>query len=178
MLAGLGIVGGLWNKRSRGGAVFLLGLLFSSALALSAGFYFREHYFIFILPAVSLLCGLAISTLSDFVASRSRLVGFIPVLVFCIALSLADSRQKDNSTLKSLPAEASRMTYRIESVSRSPFGLQNTLRDHYQPQRYDCHSRLRAADLFLFRATLRHRIHLHLRAYGGAEATRDRCRKK
>jgi len=87
ILGGLGVVGGLWNKRSRGGTVFLLSLLAASLLALSAGFYFREHYFIFILPAVSLLCGVAISTLSDFVASRNRLARFTPVLVFCVALS-------------------------------------------------------------------------------------------
>src|SRR5262245_21227500 len=87
ILAGLGFVGGLWNKASRSGALFLLGLLAVSLLALSAGFYFREHYFIFILPAVSLLCGLAISMLSDLVASRSRLVRFTPVLMFCVVLS-------------------------------------------------------------------------------------------
>ena len=73
ILGGLGVVGGLWNKRSRVRRSFSSGLLAVSLLALSAGFYFREHYFIFVLPAVSLLCGLAISTLSDFVASRSRL---------------------------------------------------------------------------------------------------------
>jgi 4-amino-4-deoxy-L-arabinose transferase-like glycosyltransferase len=57
MLAGLGLVAGLWNKRTQAATVFLLGLFVSSFLALSAGFYFREHYFIFILPAVSLFAG-------------------------------------------------------------------------------------------------------------------------
>ena len=38
-------------------AVFLLGFLFFSALALCPGFYFRLHYFILVLPAVSLLAG-------------------------------------------------------------------------------------------------------------------------
>src|SRR5262245_49419155 len=73
VLSGVCVVGGLWNNRSRGGAVLLLSFLACSLVSLSVGFYFREHYFIFILPAVSLLCGLAISTLSDFVASRSKL---------------------------------------------------------------------------------------------------------
>ena len=95
ILAGLGVASGLWNKRSRHGAVFLLSLLAVSLLALSAGFYFREHYFIFVLPAVSLLCGLAINTLSDFVPHRSKLIRFTPVLIFCVALcqpTLAERR--------------------------------------------------------------------------------------
>jgi dolichyl-phosphate-mannose-protein mannosyltransferase len=87
ILASLGVGGGFWNKRSRLGAVFLVSFLASSLVALSAGFYFREHYFIFTLPAVSLLCGLAISTLSDFVTCGSRLVRFTPVVVSCVALS-------------------------------------------------------------------------------------------
>src|SRR5262249_33090949 len=58
IIAGVGLVGGLWNQRSRSGAVLLLGLLAVSLLALSAGFYFREHYFIFVLPAISLFVAL------------------------------------------------------------------------------------------------------------------------
>ena len=128
ILAGLGLVSGLWNKRSRGGAVFLLGLLAVSLLALSAGFYFREHYFIFILPAVSLLCGLAISALSDFVASRSRLVRFTPVLVFCIALSqpILAGRQ---FYFEVSPTEACRIAYGSNPFPES-IRIAEYLRDH------------------------------------------------
>jgi hypothetical protein len=131
ILAGLGLLGGLWNKRSRGGALFLLGLLAVSLLALSAGFYFREHYFIFILPAVSLLCGLAISTSSDLVTSRSRLVRFAPVLVFCIALSqpILAGRQFyfDVST-----TEACRIAYGSNPFPES-IRIAEYLRDHSSP---------------------------------------------
>ena len=119
------------NKRSRGGAVFLLGLLAVSLLALSAGFYFREHYFIFILPAVSLLCGLAISTLSDFVASRSRLVGFTPVLVFCIALSQPILAERQ-FYFEVSATEASRIAYGSNPFPES-VRIAEYLRDHSSP---------------------------------------------
>jgi Dolichyl-phosphate-mannose-protein mannosyltransferase len=131
ILGGLGVVGGLWNKRSRGGTIFLLGLLAASLLVLSAGFYFREHYFIFILPAVSLLCGVAISTLSDFVASRGRLVRFTPVLLFCIALSQPILAARQFYFEVSDP-EACRIAYGSNPFPES-VRIAEYLRDHSSP---------------------------------------------
>jgi len=131
VLAGLGVVGGLWNKRSRGGAVFLLGLLAVSLLALSAGFYFREHYFIFILPAVSLLCGLAISTLSDFVASRSKLIRFTPVLIFSVAVCQPILAERRFYFEVSAP-EACRIAYGSNPFPES-IRIAEYLRDHSNP---------------------------------------------
>ncbi|PYL29889.1 MAG: hypothetical protein DMF39_06415 [Verrucomicrobia bacterium] len=79
-LAGLGVIGGLWDKRSRVNAVFLVGFLAFSLAAFSAGFYFREHYYIFVLPAVSLFAGVAMTTGSDLAARRNSLVRFAPLL--------------------------------------------------------------------------------------------------
>ena len=45
-----------WKVETR---VFLAGLLGASLLALSPGFYFREHYFILVIPAVALFAGVA-----------------------------------------------------------------------------------------------------------------------
>jgi len=88
ILAGIGAVAGLWDQRLRGSTAFLIGLLFFSALALCPGFYFRSHYFILVLPAVSLLAGAAISKLSDLVAGRMILVGFAPLLLLAAMLSV------------------------------------------------------------------------------------------
>jgi len=131
VLAGLGVVGGLWNKRSRGGAVFLLSLLAVSLLVLSAGFYFREHYFIFILPAVSLLCGLAISTLSDFVASRSKLIRFTPVLIFSVAVCQPILAERRFYFEVSAP-EACRIAYGSNPFPES-IRIAEYLRDHSNP---------------------------------------------
>jgi hypothetical protein len=71
----------------RAGAISLVGFLAFSLAAFSAGFYFREHYYIFVLPVVSLFTGLAISTVSGLAASRTSLVRFAPLLLCCAALS-------------------------------------------------------------------------------------------
>jgi hypothetical protein len=88
MLAGIGAGVGLWDQRMRASAVFLIGFLFFSALALCQGFYFRPHYFILILPAVSLLVGAAITKLSDLVTGRMILVRFAPLLLLATMLSV------------------------------------------------------------------------------------------
>jgi hypothetical protein len=52
------------------------------------GFFFRTHYFILVLPAVSLLAGAAISKLIEILANRFVMSGFVPLLLFVIALSM------------------------------------------------------------------------------------------
>src|SRR5207248_4462339 len=87
LFAGVGLIAGLWKKRTRYATLFVLGLFVSSFLAFSAGFYFREHYFIFILPAVSLFAGVAVSVLCELGDKSGRLVRFAPFLLFCVVLS-------------------------------------------------------------------------------------------
>ena len=50
---------GRWPAEAR---VLLTGLLVASFAAMCPGFYFREHYFILLLPAVALLSGVAVAT--------------------------------------------------------------------------------------------------------------------
>jgi len=62
-----GILGGIglgmlrWDRRIRQYRVFLIGFLLSSIVALWVGMYFRHHYFVLVLPAVTLLAGVAVS---------------------------------------------------------------------------------------------------------------------
>ena len=67
--------------------VFLFGLLAFSALAVCQDLYFRPHYFIMILPAVSLLVGVAMSKLSDLLTGRMTVVRFIPLFLLGAALA-------------------------------------------------------------------------------------------
>ncbi len=50
-------------KRYRQWAVFTIGLFVFSFLAICPGFYFRGHYFIFLLPVVAILAGAALSAI-------------------------------------------------------------------------------------------------------------------
>ncbi len=73
VLGGLGLVA-LWIVRWEARArVFLTGLLVASFLATCPGFFFRNHYFILILPAVALLVGVALASLRRILErTRSR----------------------------------------------------------------------------------------------------------
>jgi hypothetical protein len=127
-LAGTGLVAGLWEQRTRPIAVFLLAFLLFSALALCPGFYFRLHYFILALPAVSLLAGVAISRLSDLCVDRLIVVRFIPILILGFALAWPILAEK-NFFFEASPAEASRIIY-PESPFAESIRIAEYLREH------------------------------------------------
>lgn len=131
MLAGIGLVAGLWVQRTRASTVFLLGFLFFSALALCTGFYFRLHYFILVLPAVSLLAGVAISRLSDLSVDRSIGVRFIPILILGTALAWPILTER-KFFFEASPADASRMIY-PESPFTESIRVAEYLREHTTP---------------------------------------------
>jgi hypothetical protein len=131
MLAGIGLVAGLWVQRTRASTVFLLGFLFFSALALCMGFYFRLHYFILVLPAVSLLAGVAISRLSDLSVDRPIGVRFIPILILGAALAWPILTER-MFFFEASPADASRMIY-PESPFAESIRIAEYLREHTTP---------------------------------------------
>ena len=126
--AGIGLVAGLWDERTRPGTRFLLGLFAFSVLALCPGFYFRFHYFILVLPAVSLLVGVAISELSDLAGSHTSVTRFIPLLLLSAALSLPIFWEK-KFFLGVSPVEACRMIY-PESPFPESIKIAEYVRDH------------------------------------------------
>lgn len=62
-LAGLGLIFLATDRPFRSRAPFLVAFLFFSFLGVCPGFYFREHYFILMLPAVGLLSGVGVNAL-------------------------------------------------------------------------------------------------------------------
>jgi hypothetical protein len=131
LLAGIGGVAGWWDQQRRASTVFLLGFLLFSTLALCPGFYFRYHYFIFVLPAVSLLVGVAISKLSDLLAGRMTAVRFVPLLLLGAALSLPVLCDK-KFFFEASPMEACRMIY-PEAPFWESVRIAEYVRDHTSP---------------------------------------------
>jgi hypothetical protein len=72
-------------KRYRQWAVFAAGLLVFSFLAVCPGFYFREHYFIFLLPVVAILAGVALSAIDGLF---QRIMPALPRVVITGAIGL------------------------------------------------------------------------------------------
>ena len=95
LAAGIGITACAWQARMRPRALFLLGFFSFAFLALSAGFYFREHYFILILPAIALLAGAAFTALTDLIPPRLKVAHFAPLLFFAMALAFPLIGERD-----------------------------------------------------------------------------------
>ena len=108
----MGVTAFLWDRENRTRAFFVGGFLFFSFLAVCPGFFFREHYFIQMLPAVALLAGIAVSYATQRLsrAGHGWLVTAIPVLLFLIACANSIDRQKA-FFFKMNPLAASRTVY-------------------------------------------------------------------
>jgi hypothetical protein len=95
-IAEIGMVALFWDRRWRPQVFFLTTFTASSLLAVCAGFYFRPHYYILVLPAASILAGLAVSSGRQLLAERGfvQSARLVPLLVFCsaCAFSLWDQR--------------------------------------------------------------------------------------
>ena len=80
ILACAGLVILWWKKADRVSAAFVSAFLVFSFLAVCPGLWFREHYFVLMLPAVALLAGAAVSS-----SPRIGWLVYGAVLIFSIA---------------------------------------------------------------------------------------------
>ena len=93
-LAATGAVLFFARHRDRDAKVFLAGLLLFSFLAVCPGFFFRPHYFIVMLPAVSLLAGAGAASLASRRTNGGNLAGLAWALAAVLALSFAVAAQR------------------------------------------------------------------------------------
>src|SRR2546421_9973861 len=83
----LGVAGFVWNEQARKHAVFIALFLLGSGAALCSGLYFREHYYIFILPVLSLFLGITVVTSLEAFKRWQRAAQ--TVLIIAVAAALA-----------------------------------------------------------------------------------------
>ncbi len=86
-LGAVGLVAAAWDRRVRAAAPLLGGLLVFSFIATSAGFYYRNHYFLLLLPALSILAGVLVSSAAGALghARLPRFVRWMPGAVLAAA---------------------------------------------------------------------------------------------
>ena len=124
---------GIWlTQAGRRVAPFLLLFFLFSFLAVCPGFYFRQHYFVQLLPAAALGAGAALQALEKFVArytSKSEIVQFV-VLVAVVAFSLTGPLSTQHALSESTPDRFSRAVYGAnpfpESVKIAEYLKNNT----------------------------------------------------
>ncbi len=95
ILAGAGMTAPLWDEAARTRGRFTTLFAIVSFLAICPGFYFREHYFVLLLPAIALLAAVAAAASARALArgllpaqpeGRDRLAACILLPVFSAAL--------------------------------------------------------------------------------------------
>jgi hypothetical protein len=97
LFAALLLVTYLWSARARSQGFFTISFFLFSFLAVCPGFYFRSHYFILILPAVSILVGMIVSCSTEKLLAwrKSFALGAVPLLLFLLAFAGAIFQQKE-----------------------------------------------------------------------------------
>jgi hypothetical protein len=111
-IAGIGLTALFWNRGARSKWSFLTGMALFSFLTICPGFYFRNHYFVTILPTVALLAGVATSATMQFLSKRKLIfvVKILPVLVMTASLIGPVIRLSD-FFFQATPVQACRMMY-------------------------------------------------------------------
>jgi len=131
MLSLLGIASVVWSKSIRLKYVFSFGLLVFSFLATIPGLYFRPHYFILLLPALSLFAGMGAGTvLNRYSSSWLKLT--IPIGIVTISLGISFFLQKEILFKLSI-SEVARFVYGMnpfqESLEVAKYINKNTNKD-------------------------------------------------
>ncbi len=120
ILAGIGLLTLFMERKIRDRRLFIVGFLFFSFLAVCPGLYFREHYFILMLPAIALLSGIGLFYVRKALIRREAMMGkdLITILLGLVILFYTLYQQKDFLLAKD-PVVVSRMTYELNPFPES-----------------------------------------------------------
>ena len=108
LLGVIGLIVCVFTKAVRGDNGFLITFAIFSLLAVCPGFYFRPHYFILLLPAVSLLAGAALMAALKLLQTKPATIQCLPLLGCAIALAWPIWTEADFLFERTIP-EANRM---------------------------------------------------------------------
>jgi hypothetical protein len=126
---------GIIKKQNR---FFLTGLFIASFIAILPGFYFRNHYFIMMLPAVSILIGSAVSTFLEAMQqsnANSRKIYGLFAMIFVAAICTIMIVKERQYLFYDSPEKVSKSIYNmkpfVESKAIAKYIKENTSADDY-----------------------------------------------
>lgn len=99
VVAMIGLAVSIVTAGRRGIPLFLIMFTFFSALAVCPGFYFRPHYFILLLPAISLLAGMTIAA----ACREAHKFCLVALMLFAISIAWPVFAESDFFFQRSLP---------------------------------------------------------------------------
>ncbi|MGZ6275480.1 MAG: ArnT family glycosyltransferase [Syntrophales bacterium] len=109
ILAGIGLSAIYWNDTARLRSLFIGSFFIFSIMAIMPGFYFRPHYFVLILPVISLFIGIAINSIRSLLSKGPVIVKNSTPLLILLTCLLISVYQNKAFLFESGPIEASRM---------------------------------------------------------------------
>lgn len=120
-------------RQYRQWAVLTLGLLIFSFLAVCPGFYFRGHYFIFLLPAAAILSGVGFASLGDRLFGRFKIFHKV-ILMSLIGLGIGGYSLYEQRTylFDNTPEEVCRLIYGANPFAES-IPIAEYIREHTDP---------------------------------------------
>jgi len=128
ILAGAGLTAPLWDRETRRHARFVTTFTLCSFLSICPGFYFREHYFVLLLPAIALLAASGASAAGRALARalpgpdsprRATLAASVAAAVMAAALLYPVFRER-SFFFDLTPRQASRSTYGPNPFPEAP----------------------------------------------------------
>lgn len=122
VMSGMGLLSPIWDKEAKKNWPFMAGLLAFSALAVVPGFFFRPHYFIYIIPATALLFGASTKALPHYIGKN----GNVATIVLSAALAVY-FLYSQRGPLTSSPEALSRQMY-----GYNPFPEALIIADHIE----------------------------------------------
>ena len=131
LVALIGLILCLFVKPVRTRIGLLTTFALFSLLAVSSGFYFRPHYFILLLPAISLLVGAGVTTGLKLLQSKTASLRYLPLLLCAVALAWPLVKEADFLFQRPIP-EANRMVNGI-----NPFPESIKIADYIRAQSSD-----------------------------------------
>jgi hypothetical protein len=108
----IGMLSILGKRLSENTKFFGLTFFVFSFLATCPGFYFRQHYFILLLPAIALLCGVGVETFTFmFVGRCNQKIWWLAAVSLVLMVTLSPVLQERTILLKTPIAAVSRLIY-------------------------------------------------------------------
>jgi len=119
-IAGIGLTAPFWNEKARSIRLFLYSFFIFSFLSICPGFYFRNHYFITLMPAISIFAGIVTVSSMQWLTRKKfmKVFQFIPIMIIIMAMAIPVVKLRDFFFILT-PVEACRYMYGLNPFPES-----------------------------------------------------------